>query len=80
MPDRKDRLDFYVAISGATVPASLKRIDLTIDVLGRRYSQSFPPVPGQSYHFQWDGVDAYGRKPQGLMPATVTTSFVYDGV
>jgi hypothetical protein len=80
MPLRPDRLDFHVPISGATVPASLKRIDLTISVMGRRFLQSFPPLPNQRFHFQWDGVDAYGRKPQGLVPATVTTSFVYDGV
>src|SRR5439155_1359862 len=56
-----------IPLSGASMPAPLKRIDLEVVVAGRRFTQSFPPLPNQSFTFQWDGKDAYGRTPQGSL-------------
>ena len=69
-----------IQLSGATVPASLKRIELVIQVGGRTSSQNFPAQPEQKTTFTWDGQDAYGRTLQGSQPITGTIGYVYDGV
>jgi RHS repeat-associated protein len=68
-----------IPLSGATVPTSLKRIDLEIDIAGRKFSQSFPSAANQSYTFTWDRKDAYGRILQGGQIATIKIGFVYAG-
>ena len=66
-----------IAVSGPTVPASLKRIDLEVDVAGQSVRRSFPPQPNQTFTFTWDGKDAYGRRLQGPVPLTTTKTYVY---
>ncbi len=75
---RHVRLD--IPLSGETVPASLKRIDLVIHLEGRTFTSSLPPAAQQAYHFDWDGLDAYGRPVQGVTSANVEIGFVYRGV
>ena len=67
-----------VSLSGATVPESLKRIDLTINIAGRSQTLTFPPQPNLAYDFSWDGIDVYGRRAQGARDAGVALSYVYD--
>lgn len=69
-----------IPVSGTSVPASLKRIDLIIDVDGRRFSQSLPAAPNQSYTFNWDGKNAYGQLVQGKQTLTVQIGYVYEVV
>ncbi len=68
-----------VPVSKASVPASLKRIELEIEVAGRRFTETLPATPNQVYRFQWDGRDAYGRRVQGAHPVKVRLGYVYDG-
>jgi RHS repeat-associated protein len=68
-----------IPLSGPTVPASLKRIELEVQVAGRTFTQDFPAQPNQSTTFEWDGLDAYGRALQGRQKANVRVGFVYDG-
>jgi RHS repeat-associated protein len=63
-----------------TVPASLKRIELTVEVAGRTFVQSFSPTANQTATFAWDGLDAYARVLQGPQMGTVNIGYVYDGV
>jgi RHS repeat-associated protein len=69
-----------LTLSEATIPASLKRVDLTISVAGQLFEQSFPAAPNQTFTFTWNGLDAYGRAVQGRQLATTTIGYVYDGV
>jgi YD repeat-containing protein len=69
-----------IPLSGASVPASLKRIDLTIRVAGREFKQSFAALPNQETTFSWDGLDAYGRLLQGRHLVEVRVEFVYPRV
>lgn len=69
-----------VPLSGASVPASLKRIDLDIRVAGRQYYQSFPAIPNQTHTFEWDGIDAYGRHLQGKQNIRIRIGYVYDNI
>jgi len=66
-----------IPISGASVPASLKRIDVIIQLAGRRFSQSFSAATNQTYTFTWDGKDAFGRTMQGTQPLKVNIGYVY---
>ena len=81
-PGRTAARALDIPLSGATLPPSLQRIDLAVDVAGRSFSASVtcPCVPGQVYPFVWDGKDAFGRTVQGAQPVTVTIGYVYGGV
>ncbi|MGH7395583.1 MAG: RHS repeat-associated core domain-containing protein, partial [Candidatus Methylomirabilales bacterium] len=77
------RREFYqlpIPLSGATVPASLTRIDLEVFVAGQSFTQSFPPTPNQTFTVTWDGRDGYGRPVQGRQPARIRLGYVYGVV
>ena len=78
-PGRKAANQVRIALSDATLPASLKRIDLEINVAGRTFLQDFPATTHQSTAFEWDGLDAYGRQAQGRQSAKIRIGYVYDG-
>jgi RHS repeat-associated protein len=69
-----------IPLSGASVPASLKRIELELGIVGRSFTQTFPAAPSQSHIFEWDGLDAYGRGLQGRQTLTIRIGYVYDAV
>lgn len=70
-----------IPLSGATVPQSLKRIEARVTVAGRDFDLGrFPAQANQTTTFTWDGLDSYQRMINGTQPATVTISYVYDGV
>lgn len=70
-----------IALSGPTLPASLKRIDLTVDVAGRRiHQQSHPAQTNQTVNVTWDGLDIYNRALSGAQATTVTINYAYDAV
>ena len=72
-----NRID--IPLSGATLPGAVKRIELEVTVAGRTFKQDFPAQPNLSTTFEWDGLDAFGRAPQGRQPVTVRVGNVYDG-
>jgi len=69
-----------IPLSGATLPASLKRIDLEISVAGRQFAHNFPAKINQNYTFTWDGKDAFERSVQGGALATVRIGYVYQAI
>ena len=82
---QSDRTPGYLAaytidipISGATVPASLKRIRLELAIAGRRFTHDLSAAPNQSFRFTWDGLDAYGRRLLGAAQLYVKIGYVYD--
>lgn len=66
-------------VSGDRVPASLKRIDIELQVAGRRLKDSLDPSPSRTYSFTWDGEDSAGRVARGTSPLTIRIGYVYDG-
>lgn len=76
----REAYQLHIPLSGATVPASLKRIELEVLIAGRLVTQSFPATPNQTTTFTWDGRDAYGRLVQGRQPVRVRVGYVYGGV
>lgn len=72
------RLD--IPITDEAPPASLKRVEVAVGIVGRQFSQTFTADPNQSWDFEWDGKDAYGRYPLGGQTASIFIDYVYDGV
>jgi hypothetical protein len=76
---RKTANSLEIPLSGPTIPASLKRIELEILVAGRRVTERLPAGPNQTYPFTWDGADAYGRVLYGAHPLLIRIGYVYAG-
>jgi len=68
-----------VPASGATVPASLKRIVVRLSLAGREFEKVLPPEPFQKAEFFWDRMDHLGRRVDAPVRAQVKIGFVYDG-
>ena len=68
-----------IPLSGSTVPQSLLKIELDIQVGGREFQQEFPGTANQVTTFQWDGLNAYGQKVVGRIPAIVRIGYSYAG-
>jgi RHS repeat-associated protein len=77
---RKAAYTVHIPLSGPSVPASVKRIELGVSVAGRETWQTFPAGSNQKTSFTWDGQDAYGRRLQGSTPMIVRIGFVYNAV
>jgi len=67
-----------VPASGETVPASLKRIIVKVEVSGRTLEQLLEPLPNQMAEFVWDRLDHLGRPVSVPTTAHVSIGFVYD--
>ncbi len=80
VPGRGPESVIEIPLSGAALPASLKRIELKVEVAGRQFIQHFAATPNQSTTFSWDGKDAYGRMLQGEQRVAIHVGFVYDGI
>ncbi len=68
-----------IPYSHTNVPPSTKRIELVVEVSGRKFTNSFDATPNGRFSFLWDGKDAYGRQVQGCQRVTMRVGFVYDG-
>jgi RHS repeat-associated protein len=68
-----------IPLTGASVPASLTSVELSVAIAGKYFTQSFSTAPNQSYTFEWDGQDAYGR-PAGGLNAMVMLSYLYPAI
>lgn len=79
VPGNKSAYTLDIPLSGASIPASLQRIELIIEVAGRQFSRIFPAAANQSYTFTWDGKDAYGQTVQGKQSLTARVGYVYGG-
>jgi RHS repeat-associated protein len=80
---RSDRVPGYltnslvIPLSNATIPKSVSRIDLQIQIAGQLITQSFAPSPNLTYKFQWNGLDGYGRPVQGAQPVSIQLGYAY---
>jgi RHS repeat-associated protein len=69
-----------INLSGASLPPSVKRIELAVHVAGQTFTQSFAPQPNLQTTFVWNGLDAYGRPMQGATPVSFSIGYAYDAV
>ena len=76
-PGRLARFTMNVPLTGPTIKAKLRRVDVEVEVAGRVYRGSEAPAPGITVPFTWDGKDVYGRDVQGGQPAVARVGEVY---
>lgn len=76
MPGYTAKNSVRIPVTGESVPGSLLSVEVTIQVAGRLFRQTFMPAPNQQYTFMWDGNDAFGR-PLGAANAHVTLDYLY---
>jgi hypothetical protein len=69
--------ELLVNLAGASPPASLSNIKLSIAVAGQTFEQDFVPAPNLGYRFLWDGKDNLGRLVSGRQPAYVHIAYEY---
>ena len=69
-----------IPLTGANVPASLRSINVEVQVAGLDVTQYFSPTANQTYTFVWDGKDVYGRVLQGRQLVTVRITYVYPAI
>jgi YD repeat-containing protein len=69
-----------IPVTGPTVPAPLKRAVLEINIAGKQQQINFTPTPNQTFNFEWDGRDAYGRTIRGEHKVTIRLGYVYRAV
>lgn len=77
VPGRKAAFDLEVPLTGAQLPPGVLRVEAQVNVAGQEATTSAPPNANQTFNFSWDGLDAYGRKPQGRQPFTARVGYVY---
>lgn len=85
VPGRKAESTIDIPIVEGPLPANPNFVgaELEIDVAGQQIRESFPKeslTPGQSYRFEWDGKDAYGRDLQGSQKAKIRLGYTYKAV
>jgi RHS repeat-associated protein len=68
-----------IPASGGTLPESLKRIDVVVEIAGRTFEQSLEPQPYQEASAVWDGLDYLGN-PVNSAKALVSVGYVYDAL
>ncbi len=73
-----ERSQVTVPVTGASLPASLKRITVTTLVAGNYHTVTLPKTLNQSYTFTWDGTDGFGRKLTGEHRYHITVNYHYQ--
>ncbi|MCU1349076.1 MAG: repeat protein, partial [Acidobacteria bacterium] len=77
---RADTRRIHVTVSNGKLPASVKRIEMKIQVGGQVVLRTFAPVRNQTFDYLWDEQDPYHRQWQGGTSASVTINYVYDAI
>ncbi|HKY36890.1 MAG TPA: RHS repeat-associated core domain-containing protein [Polyangiaceae bacterium] len=81
VPGRTDAREVPLTITGPVPPASLQRVDVSVDVgNGTHAEYSFGPSPNQTFTYVWPAQDAFGRPSQGRQMASIEMHNVYTPV
>ncbi len=63
--------------SSPVLPASLRRVLLSVRVAGRVFRRAFEADPGLEFVYGWDRRNAYDQKVHGVVRARVSVGYVY---
>jgi RHS repeat-associated protein len=74
---RKEAYTLDIPLTGTTLPQGISDITLDVEIVGKKYSYSFSPQANLTYHFVWDGMDAYSRRVQGQQNILTTITYSY---
>ncbi len=79
VPGRTDAYTLSIDATPGPLPTSLQEVRVRLQVAGRALEDTLPALLGQTASLTWDGFDAYGRRPQGPVPAEFCLGYVYPG-
>ena len=81
---QSDRADGYrkaysvdVSLGKHSLPPNLLGIRASMTIAGQATQQSFPALPNQIAHFEWDGKDLFGRNVEGAQNAHISVVYLY---
>lgn len=66
-----------IPLTRSSVPPSLRKIHLVVDVKGQTHTQTFPAQRNLKYEFAWDRQDGYRRRVSGKTTATSKLTCCY---
>jgi len=79
VPGRAGRYKASIPLTGNSISTRLRSIDVSIGIAGRIFSSRIhSPGPNQSTLFEWNGLDSYGRRPQGVQTALIHIRYGYE--
>ncbi len=79
-PGRRVERMVDIPLSDGAPPASLAQVRFRGEIAGRVFTSVHGAGPNQVKHFEWDGLDAYGRPVQGPRVLHAVVSYVYPAV
>jgi YD repeat-containing protein len=77
VPGRRDTMAFELLVIPDPMPDRLTGVTVEVSVAGQRHTEEMSLTPGLFYKFEWDGLDAYGRRVEGQMPARIQVGYTY---
>ena len=77
VPGRRARA-VEIRLAGPSLPPSVAKIKLSVDVAGQRFRQDFTPQPNLTHTFEWNGRDAFGRRLNGGQVARIQVDYEYE--
>jgi RHS repeat-associated protein len=77
VPGREFGRSVEIVLTPEEVPESLAGVILIVEVVGRKFRFTYPPVPNQTTTFVWDGLDVHGRPVIGQVLLEGRVGFVY---
>ena len=69
-----------IPLSGDTLPASLKAIDVRISIAGQLFQRRYSATTNQTVTWEWNGQDGFGRELNASQVATIRIDYVYNVV
>ncbi|MCC5859763.1 MAG: DUF1566 domain-containing protein [Ectothiorhodospiraceae bacterium] len=69
-----------VRVSGEEISPSLERMIARLEVAGHVFQRELDPAPNQEVEFVWDGKDAGGTRPPGIIHGRVSIGYEYPTV
>ncbi len=76
---RKANYKITIPLTEENIDPLVKQIQLKIEVAGQIQHHFFIPEANQSYNFEWDGKDAFGRTVYGAQKVSAHIGYVYQG-
>ncbi|MFH1674773.1 MAG: RHS repeat-associated core domain-containing protein [Pseudomonadota bacterium] len=69
-----------IPVSGEEIPATVKRVMVNVKIAGRKWEQTFEPLPNLTMEIVWDGLNYLGDRIKDRTTAHIEIGFLYDAV
>lgn len=80
VPGHLESRTLDIPVTGSQYPASLKAIEMVVEILGQKTTETLKPSANLRYRYTWNMKDGFGRDVTGIHPVRVRMGFVYEGV